>query len=145
MNKRENIIEKDYLKWSQKKSELNNSGITRSIREGDVFWAAMGENIGVEIDGKNEKYSRPVLVLKKYNRYCFMGVPLTTKIKEKGDWYVEFEFQGHPETAVVFQARFMDTEWLYQRIGRLSVGDFKKVKTSFLNLFRDKNVPQPKD
>ena len=58
-------IRKSYLKWMGVKRRIHNSGIIRTIEEGEIWWAAVGENVGVEIDGKNEKYSRPVLVQTK--------------------------------------------------------------------------------
>ena len=42
----------DYKKWMGVKSDINNGGKTRKINEGDVVWVAVGENVGVEIDGK---------------------------------------------------------------------------------------------
>lgn len=41
----------------------------------------MGVNIGYEEDGKNEKFERPVLILKKFNQYLILVVPLSSKIK----------------------------------------------------------------
>ena len=39
------------------------------------------ENIGYEIDGKSREFTRPVIVLKKYNQYSFLAAPLTTTQK----------------------------------------------------------------
>lgn len=36
--------------------------------EKDVWWASLGANIGHEEDGKNKKFERPVLILKKFNK-----------------------------------------------------------------------------
>jgi len=39
--------------------------------EGEVWWTALGVNIGHEIDGKNEFCERPVVILKKIDKiYC---------------------------------------------------------------------------
>lgn len=51
-----------------------------------MWWCAVGENVGVEIDGKSEKYSRPVIVLKKHTNRCFTGVPLTSQPLSKQDY-----------------------------------------------------------
>ena len=33
---------------------MHNTGRLPAIKEGEIWWCAMGENIGVEINGKNE-------------------------------------------------------------------------------------------
>lgn len=48
------------------------------FKEGEIWWAYLGLNIGFEIDGKGKDFSRPVLVLKKYNGYSFLALPLST-------------------------------------------------------------------
>ena len=47
------------------------------------------KRLDVEINGKHEKFSRPIVVLKKISRFGFMGVPLTSQ-DHKGNWYVPF-------------------------------------------------------
>ena len=81
--------------WNVMKEELHNApdDKLRPIRNGEVWWVGIGENVGIEINGKSEYFSRPVLVLKKLSRFGFMGIPLTSQ-RHEGQWYVEFEFQG---------------------------------------------------
>lgn len=130
-----NPKKKDYKKWMKIKAEKNNSSSIRTIKEGDVWWTAVGENVGVEIDGKSKKFSRPVLVLKKFSRFCFMGVPLTSQPK-KGSWYVKFIFQNKIQTASLIQARLYDVSRLYNKIGQVPNSDLKLVRDGFLNLFK---------
>ena len=40
------------MDWLQ--GDLYNTGRVPAIKEGEIWWCAMGENIGVEINGKNE-------------------------------------------------------------------------------------------
>ena len=53
------------------------------ITEGDLWWCAIGENVGIESAGKGRNFTRPVIVLKKFGRHGFLGIPTTTK---KSDW-----------------------------------------------------------
>ena len=62
---------KNYKEWMGRKTIINNRGVARSFREGDVWWAAVGENVGVEIDGKSQRYSRPIVILKKHSGALF--------------------------------------------------------------------------
>ena len=42
------------------------------FREKEVWWAALGKNVGFEVDGKHELFERPVLIVKKiFQRYMF--------------------------------------------------------------------------
>lgn len=135
--------EKNYQKWMKIKSSIHNKNIIRSVKEGDIWWAAIGENVGVEIDGKSEKYSRPVVVLKKHSKLCFTGVPLTSKF-HKGTWYVSFDFQNKTETAILIQAKLMSSTRVYERMGKLSKRDYELIRINYIKLFQDKNVPRHK-
>ena len=92
------------------------------------------ENVGVEINGKSEYFSRPVLVLKKLSRYGFMGIPITSQ-KHEGSWYVSFEFQNRTETAVLSQAKVFSISRLYSRIGQVPDTDLAKVREGFIYLY----------
>ncbi|MBR2998318.1 type II toxin-antitoxin system PemK/MazF family toxin [Candidatus Saccharibacteria bacterium] len=131
---------KTYKQWMGVKAYINNSNAIRSIKDGDVWWAAVGENVGVEIDGKNSRYSRPIVILKKLNNLISIAVPLTTK-EHNGTWYQKFTFQGKTQTAVLSQTRPISTARLYTRIGRLSRGDLRNLRSAYIRLFQDKNMP----
>ena len=133
-------IIKNYKKWMGVKSIINSKNKIRKINEGDVVWAAVGENIGVEIDGKSEKYSRPVIVLRKHSNLCFTGIPLTSQL-HKGTWYMQFEFQGKEQTAVLIQTKLMDAHRVYTRMGELSRTDYDKVLNGYINFLLNKNMP----
>ncbi len=120
------------------KRNIHNNGIVRSIKEGEVWWAAVGENVGVEIDGKNEKFSRPVLILKKHSNLFFTAIPLTSQL-HNGSWYKQFVFKGKLENAVLVQAKPMDVTRLYQKMGEVSKGDYRKILQAYMDLI--KNVP----
>jgi len=121
-----NIVKEDFHFTPEEKIQR--------VRNGEIWWVGVGENVGVEINGKSEYYSRPVLVLKKLSRYGFMGVPLTSQAHE-GSWYVPFEFQDRIETAVLAQARVFSVARLYGRIGQAPDSDLEKVREGFLRLY----------
>ena len=127
--------QKDYKTWMGVKAGIHNENTIRSIKEGDVWWAAVGENVGTEIDGKNSRYSRPVVILRKHNNLTFTAVPLTSK-KHTGTWYQDFIFQDKTQTAVLVQTRVMSVARPYTRIGRLSKGDLNKIKEAYIDLIR---------
>jgi mRNA interferase MazF len=60
------------------------------LRAGEVRWAHIGVNIGSEIDGKGDAFTRPVLVMHVVGHTVALVVPLTSKIK-KNAGYVPFK------------------------------------------------------
>ena len=75
-------MEKDFDRWnSQKKQtdEIKNEPVMFYERE--VWWCAAGINIGVEIDGKHELFSRPTVVIRKFNKDMLLVAPTTTQDK----------------------------------------------------------------
>ncbi|MBR2837075.1 type II toxin-antitoxin system PemK/MazF family toxin [Candidatus Saccharibacteria bacterium] len=128
---------KDFKGWVILKEKLHNTRQPRTISEGDVWWCAVGENIGVEICGKGNLFARPVLVLRKYGRYSFMGIPLTTK-EHSGSWYASFDFKNKRQTAVLVQAETISVSRLYRKIGTVPETDLVLVREALCKLIKRK-------
>lgn len=109
------------------------------IANGEVWWVAIGENVGVEINGKSKYFSRPVLVFQKLGYLGFMGIPLSTQ-KHTGTWYVNFSFQNKDICAVLSQARVFSASRIYNRLGQVDEEDMKKIQSGFYDLYI-KNFP----
>lgn len=120
--------------WNIAKKKAHKLGRVPAFKEGEIWWCAMGENIGIEINGKHKKFSRPVLVLKKISQLGFMGIPLTSQ-EHNGSWYVAFIFRNRKQVAVLAQARVMSTSRLYNRMGTLPSFDFDAIKSGFSKLY----------
>ena len=118
---------KDFKGWINVKEKIHNAGRVRSINVGDIWWYAAGENVKTEIDGKGRRFSRPVVIVKKFGKYSFWGVPLTSQPHE-GSWYVQFEFQGKKENAAVHQLRNIDVARLYDKIGQVPNSDLDLIR-----------------
>lgn len=88
--------------WIEVKGDLHRMAVVRRIKEGEIWWCAIGENIGVEINGKSKTFARPVLILRKLGKYSFMGIPLTSK-EHSGDWYAKFYFRHKAQYAALAQ------------------------------------------
>lgn len=129
--------DKNFSNWMNVKARLHCLSKGPMIKEGEVYWCALGENIATEINGKNKAFSRPVLIYKKFSTDSFLGIPLTSK-QHEGTWYVPFVFLGKTETAVLSQARTMSAHRLYDRMGELDDVDMKKIQQGFHELFCNK-------
>ena len=102
------------------------------FREREVWWTALGVNIGFEQDGKGEEFRRPVLILKKYNKYLVLVVPLTTKIKKDNKYYVNCSIMNDtiPRMAIVSQVRPIDTKRFIDKLGVADEDSFIKIKNT---------------
>lgn len=126
---------KDFYGWIKLKMRLHFMGHFCAIKDGDIWWCAVGENVGTEINGKNATFARPVLVLKKLSGLNFIGIPLTSK-KHIGSWYVSFTFQNKLQTANLSQVRNFSVSRLYNKMGAVPKNDLEIVKSSLIELIR---------
>ena len=129
-----NGIIKRFLEWIGLKERLHKKqSIPPFFKEGEIWWCHFGENIGSEINGKGDKFTRPVFILKKYDRYLFLGLPLTTKFKI-GTWYTEIDFNNKKQTVVLSQGRVFDYKRFKEKIGELDKNDVQKVRDGYIKL-----------
>ena len=126
---------KNFDKWNEVKKRINGKIKTPQIRQREIYWANIGENIGFEQNGKGEDFMRPLLIFKKFSNTMFFGIPLSTQQKE-GDWFFEFSFlEDKSSTALIVQGRLFDAKRLDRKIGKMSIEDFESLKMSFKELF----------
>lgn len=128
-------MQKNFYGWIKLKEKLHFSNSAPKISEGDIWWCGFGENVGVEINGKSSRFSRPVLIMKKLSRQGFMGIPLTSQEKT-GSWYARFTFLEKTEYAAICQARVMSSSRLYAKIGQIPKSDLNNIKQSFHKLYK---------
>ena len=127
-------IASSFNKWNKQKKMLHFSEKSPLFSENEVWWCGVGENVGVEINGKNQRFSRPVYVYKKLSRHSFLGIPMTSKYKS-GSWYVTVPFKGKNSTAVLSQIRIISARRLYERMGELDEVDSEKIDAGFRELY----------
>ncbi len=105
------------------------------VSEGDIWWASIGENVGSEINGKSNLFSRPVIIYKKLAHGFYFVVPTTTQEKQ-GSWFVAFRQQAKTMIACLHQARAIDHRRLSSKLGTLDDEDFERVKHHFRVLYK---------
>ena len=126
--------EKHFKEWIRLKEDLHFHSSLPRISEGEVWWCSCGENIGIEINGKSARFTRPVLIMKKLGRRGFMGIPLTSQEKT-GSWYVKFNFLNKNQFAAICQARVLSVSRLHGKIGQIPNSDMVIIKKSFHKLY----------
>ena len=124
---------KNYDAWNSVKKELDSLDNKVFFKEREIFWMSIGENIGFEQNGKGEIFSRPVLIVKKFSKNIFYGIPLSTKIKD-GTFFYAFEFQGKMSNALLVQGRLFDSKRLENKMGMLEKDEFQLLKVKLREL-----------
>ncbi len=138
MNIKEGV--QQFIDWSKRKifHHFNDRAKAFYFRENEVWWVALGKNVGYEIDGKHELFERPVLVLKKYSKdMCFI-LPLTTQIKVPLPWYQIVIIMGEKLSAInITQGKTISSRRFLRKAGTLALEEFAAVKLAFINQFNE--------
>ena len=119
---------KDFERWNQLKKKVHASEIDRDFffHKREVWWCAIGANIGVETDGKHQSFERPVIIIHKFNKEMFWGVPFTSN-KRVGEYYMEITHEQGTSWAILSQLRTWSSKRLLRRIGKIPENDFAAI------------------
>ena len=126
--------------WNEQKKFLNTKKLYKKtpdgkkiprtpIKEGEIWWYRMGINIGNEIYGKWDKYTRPVLIVKKISWYNCLVIPTTSEVKE-WSWYYPISFR-HQKSFLIFpQIRMISVARFEEKIEEISEWELEIIKKS---------------
>ncbi len=117
---------KNFSLWAILKPKLDNKLSTILIKERDIVWCSIGENIGDEESGKGDLFLRPVLVIRKFNSNLFFVTPLTTKIKDN-PYYVKYTLHGIEYSAMISQIRVIDRKRMRNKVAKIDKTDYHKI------------------
>lgn len=136
-----NILQQ-FIDWTKRKirhhfEEPDDKSIF--FREKEIWWAALGKNIGYEIDGKHELFERPIVILKKYTpNMCFV-LPLSTQIKNPKQWYqYVISIEGTASAIILSQGKTVSHKRLLRRIGTLNTETYNSLISQFCEQFAKK-------
>jgi len=86
------------------------------------------ENVGYETDGKSSEFTRPVIILRKYNQYSFLALPLTTAPKPNPYRLPIGIVDGRQAFATLSQLRNIDSKRLVKKIVHLDPDILAAIK-----------------
>src|SRR3989338_8287859 len=127
-------MQKDFDTWNKEKKIVDTKVFNRNLffYSREIWWCSAGLNVGVEINGKNENFERPMLIIKKFNAEMVWALPLTTK--EKDNPYHHKLEQGTIKSWVILsQIKAISTKRLLRKIGSISEADFVEIQTKLKN------------
>lgn len=132
----------DYNEWNECKQKIT---VRESplFHEREVWITSIGLNIGTEINGKQQLFVRPVLVLRKLNRHQFIGVPLTTKpqnpIHSVG--LAKVHFLARESVCICTHLRTFSSKRLQRRLGKIPESIWLEVVQKSAGLLTPPQVP----
>lgn len=115
-------------KWNGVKKGIESKKIKINIKEKNIYFLSIGQNVGSESYGKGEKFLRPVLVYKKFGSNYFLGIPLTSKIKEGSYYFVFNRSQKKQNTAMLNQMKTFDAKRVVSHGGKISNNTYNNLK-----------------
>ena len=122
-------------KWNAVKKSIDKKKFKQKIEIQRIYWVSIGQNIGSETYGKDKYFTRPVLVLCVFFNDTFLGVPLTSKVKNKtGRLYYKFtDSKGKMQVALLGQIRVYDIKRAGAYLSKVNDNDFVKIKDKLKN------------
>lgn len=133
------IFMKQFDVWNVLKQDIDCKDKKIFFYEREVWWCSVGINIGVEINGKNVNFERPVLIVRKFNKHMFWGISLTSKEKT-GPFFYKISHDHGISWAALTQMRVFSTKRMLRKIGMISASDFREIKAGLEALI--KSSPQ---
>ncbi|MDP3988909.1 MAG: type II toxin-antitoxin system PemK/MazF family toxin [bacterium] len=127
---------KDFDSWNKKKIKIDANQDFNHPKEKEIWWCSIGMNVGIEVFGKGHDYTRPVLVINAEGSESFIGIPLTSNIKNKKYSCIIKTDDGVLHTALLYQIRSFDKRRLTERKHSLSNEEYAKIEKYFKKLYK---------
>ena len=121
-------MKKDFKNWHDKKTTINEVGKRPFFHEREVWWCALGTNVGFEQDGTGKNFDRPIVVIRGFSRNIFLGIALTGRKREGKYYFYLGEIEGRESSAILSQIRLIDSKRLIRKIETLGDDKFKALK-----------------
>ena len=135
---------KDFDSWNNKVKLLDSVDFNDFFYSREIWWCALGVNIGSEQDGKNESFERSVLILKKINKDLLWIVPLTSKVIDN-EYRTNVKITGIQSQVSLSQLRSISSKRLLRKIGTIKSVTFYEIliKLAFilLGVLKDETPP----
>lgn len=135
-------MEKNFDHWNGKKKKLDNisDAIKRPLfNEREIWYCSIGVNIGKEMYGKGENHARPVLIIRKFDNHTFLGVPLTTTLRES-QYYVALKCDNKDGMVALRELKTYDARRLCEKIEQIGKNKFDAIKQAICDIIINKSL-----
>lgn len=125
----------DFDIWNVLKQTIEKEQIVDKYpKEGEVWMSTLGKNIGFEQNGSGNNFSRPLLVVTKFNNHMFWVLPLSTKQKLFDFYYNYVDPNGLKVSTVLAQLRLVSIKRFRRKLYELPPEQLKEVKLKLQTL-----------
>lgn len=123
-------MEKDFDSWNElkKKIEAEKGNPDKFPKEGEIWMSSLGKNVGFEQNGSGDNFSRPVLIVKKFNNQMFWVTALSTKQKEFDFYYNFTDLNNHKVSVILAQLKLTSIKRLKRKLYDLPEKQLGEVK-----------------
>jgi len=121
-------MEKDFDQWNKQKKQIHADGENKLYHTREVWWCALGANIGFEQDGYGDAHRRPVIILKGLSKQTCFIIPLTTAANDHPLRPSVGRIAGKEARALLSQIRVVDSRRLVRKIGYLQQDIFERIR-----------------
>ena len=121
---------KDFNRWNELKKKIDaiNGILDNFPKEGEVWMSDVGLNIGYEQNGSEDNFSRPMLIVKKFNNHMFWAVPLSTKQKDFDFYFNYTDPNNQKVSAILAQMKLVSVKRLKRDIYIIPDKLFDQIK-----------------
>ncbi|MDO8659868.1 MAG: type II toxin-antitoxin system PemK/MazF family toxin [Candidatus Parcubacteria bacterium] len=135
-------MQKDFDKWNNLKKTFEKEERELFAHPREIWWCSLGINLGAEIDGKNDSFERPVLVMNVYSRETMFVLPITSKERNDKFHHKIFvkikniktgEYEEKSVWVKLTQARVISNKRLLRKVDLISIDDFNRIMKVFKN------------
>ena len=130
---------KNFEEWINRKINIENRKSSFHFDEREIWWCAIGENVGEEICGKNNNFERPVLILKKHSKDTAFVLPLTSTIRS-GDNFFNLSLSDKERCIILHQGRFVSKKRLLRRMETISENKFNLIGLAFNKVYKFETI-----
>jgi mRNA interferase MazF len=119
---------KIFADWTKLKIRIHVADNLAYPKKKEVWWVSLGQNVGVEANGKNNQFERPAVVLKVFNNQGFLVAPTSSKVKDGPYFIASPDIGGQKGIINLSQIRSISVKRFIRKIGELNDDDFNKIR-----------------
>lgn len=129
------MSDQEFNTWNEIKKKIDTISANPKYypHPGEVWMSSLGKNIGHEQNGSGIHFSRPLLVVKKFNNHMFWCIPLSTKQKPF-DFYFNFtDPNGKRVSAILAQLKLTSIKRLKRKLYAIDPALLNRMKEKLIN------------
>jgi mRNA-degrading endonuclease toxin of MazEF toxin-antitoxin module len=129
---KENIL-RWFAEWGSLKQCIHFIDTIAFPKKKEIWWVNLGQNIGVEANGKNADFERPVLVIKAFNAEALLVVPISSAVHSDKHLFLFTNQLGKQNVLNLSQIRTLSNKRFKRKVGEFDSALFDRVLDKIRN------------